>query len=170
MARGAYGLAVLTGVAHTAVCIPDIDEAVTWYTEVLGLRVLSPPYRMEGDAIERDMRELVPPPVVVTAAIVGLEPHDRVLELVEYPNVSGRPARDPKDASITDLGITHVGLVCDDIDRTRAELESRGVDFLTSGIADVAGLRTAWFRDPWGVVFILVQKGHPDRPYWHQHR
>jgi catechol 2,3-dioxygenase-like lactoylglutathione lyase family enzyme len=170
MARGAYGLVVLTGVAHTAVCVPDIDEAVTWYTEVLGLRLLSPPYRMEGDAIERDMRELVPSPVVVTAAIVGLEPHDRVLELVEYPNVSTAAAPAKENTSITDPGITHVGLVCDDLDTTRAELESHGVEFLTSGIADVAGLRTAWFRDPWGVVFILMQKGHADRPYWRQHR
>ena len=61
-----------------------------------------------------------------------------------------------------------MGLICDDIDRTRGELEGRGVVFLTSGIADVAGLRTTWFRDPWGTVFILLQKDHQDRPYWRQ--
>jgi hypothetical protein len=36
-------------------------------------------------------------------------------------------------------------------------------------VASVAGVRTTWFRDPWGVVFIVVEKRHPDRPYWHQH-
>jgi catechol 2,3-dioxygenase-like lactoylglutathione lyase family enzyme len=170
MARGAYGLPVLTGIAHTAVCVPDIDEAVAWYTDVLGLRLVSPPYRMEGDAIESDMHELVPSPVVMTAAIVGVEPDDRVLEIIEYPNVSEGAERSGRNRSITEPGITHVGLACDDIETTRAELEGRGVEFITSGIADVAGLRTAWFRDPWGVVFILMQKGHPDRPYWRQHR
>ena len=70
-----------------------IDAAVRWYTDVLGLKLLSPPYRMEGDAIERDMGELVPSPVVVTAAILGLESGDRVLELVEYPNAVGGPSR-----------------------------------------------------------------------------
>src|SRR6185312_11426416 len=28
---------VLTGLAHTAVCVPDVGEAVRWYSEVLGL-------------------------------------------------------------------------------------------------------------------------------------
>ena len=151
--------------AHSAVCVPDIEAAVQWYAGVLGFRVLSPPYRMEGEAIERDMGELVPSPVVVTAAIVGLENGDRVIELVEYPNAHVERA----DAAITHAGITHVGLVCDDLDATRARLEAHDVEFLTAGAADVAGLRTTWFRDPWGAVFILMEKGKPDRPYWRQY-
>ena len=55
------------------------------YSEVLGLSVLSPPYRMAGAAMEQDMGELVPSPVVVKAAIVGLRADDQVLELIEYP-------------------------------------------------------------------------------------
>jgi len=157
---------MITGLAHTAVCVPDMDAAIAWYADVLGLRVLSPPYRMEGDAIERDMGELVPSPVVITAAIVGTDDGDRVLELVEYPNVDiGHPG----DVSITHQGITHVGLVCDDLDTTRTTLEQRGVEFLTGGTAKIAGLRTTWFRDPWGTVFILMEKSKLDRPYWRQY-
>ena len=155
---------MLTGIAHTAVCVPDIEAAVAWYESVLGLRVLSPPYRMEGDAMDRDMGELLPSPVVVTAAIVGLGDDDRVLELIEYPNAPSPTAA----TGIDTTGTTHVGLVCDDIATTRAELEARGVTFLTSGAADIAGLRTTWFQDPWGVVFILMQKSRTDRPYWRQ--
>jgi catechol 2,3-dioxygenase-like lactoylglutathione lyase family enzyme len=33
---------------------------------------------------------------------------------------------------------------------------------------DVAGVRTTWFTDPWGVVFILVEKSKGDRPYYAQ--
>src|SRR6516165_8888361 len=84
----AYAEPVLTGLAHTAICVPDVEVATRWYSEVLGLRVLSPPYRMEGAQIEHDMGELVPSPVIVTAAIVGFEKEDRVLELIEYPAVS----------------------------------------------------------------------------------
>ena len=159
---------MLTGVAHTAICVPDVDEAVRWYTEVLGLRLLSPPYRMEGDAIERDMGELVPSPVVLKAAIVGIQDDDRVLEIIEYPNVASDPASE--NMSVTDPGITHIGLLCDDVETTRDEFEARGVTFLTTGIADVAGVRTSWFRDPWGVVFILLEKRRRDRPYWRQRR
>jgi catechol 2,3-dioxygenase-like lactoylglutathione lyase family enzyme len=157
---------MITGLAHTAVCVPDMDEAVRWYVDVLGFTVLSPPYRMEGDAIERDMGELVPSPVVITAAIVGTDDGDRVIELVEYPNLTVTPA---DDVSITHAGITHVGLVCDDIDATRTTLEQRGVEFLTTGTARIAGLRTTWFRDPWGTVFILMEKRDPSRPYYAQY-
>jgi catechol 2,3-dioxygenase-like lactoylglutathione lyase family enzyme len=32
--------------AHTGVCVPDVEAAVAWYRDVLGLTVLSPPYLM----------------------------------------------------------------------------------------------------------------------------
>ncbi len=159
---------MFTGFAHAAVCVADVDEATRWYSEVLGLEVLSPPYEMSGEAIERDMGELVVSPVVVRAAILGLGADDHVLELIEYPRV-GIPTVEPLRPGITHPGLTHLGLVCDDIVSTRASLEQRGVAFLTSGIADVAGLRTTWFHDPWGTVFILLEKDRQDRPYWGQY-
>ncbi|MBV9512857.1 MAG: VOC family protein [Mycobacteriaceae bacterium] len=99
---------MITAMAHTGVCVPDCEAAVAFYRDVLGLRVLSPPYAMDGEAI------------------------------------------------------------CEDIEATRAELERRGVRFLVQGIADVARVRTTWFVDPWGVVFILVEKSRPERPYFAQ--
>jgi catechol 2,3-dioxygenase-like lactoylglutathione lyase family enzyme len=158
---------VLTGLAHTAVCVPDVKAAVRWYTDILGLRLLSPPYRMQGAAIERDMGELVPSPVVLTAAIVGFGRDDRVLELIEYP-ATPIPQPDNDRPSVTRSGITHVGMLCDDIDITRANLEAKGVTFLTSGIAEVAGLRTTWCHDPWGTVIILMEKRRDGLPYWGQ--
>jgi catechol 2,3-dioxygenase-like lactoylglutathione lyase family enzyme len=160
----------VTSLAHTAVRVGDLDAAVAWYHDILGLEVLSPPYRMEGDEIARDMGELVPAPVVVNAAIVGFgSDGDHVLEVIEYPAAEPPgPARAP---SVLHLGFTHVGLVCDDIAATRATLEAAGVRFLVSGIADVAGLRTTWFTDPWDNVFILVEKvRRADAPYFRQYR
>jgi catechol 2,3-dioxygenase-like lactoylglutathione lyase family enzyme len=159
---------VITAIAHTAVCVPDVEAAVEWYRSVLGLTVLSPPYLVEGDAIERDMGELVPSPVAVKAAILGFpDGGDRVLEIIEYPRAPGH--RLPQDASVTDHGFTHVGLVCDDIAETRAELESKGVHFLTRGTAEIVGLRTTWFADPHGLVFILLEKREPEKPYFAQY-
>ena len=166
--KASYAPPMISGLAHSAVCVPDVEAAVQWYRDVLGFRVLSPPYRMEGEAIERDMGELVPSPVVIKAAIVGPDDGDRVLELVEYPNVAADTTT-AHDIDITTHGITHVGLVCDDIDATRERLEQHGVEFLTTGTAKIAGLRTTWFRDPWATVFILMEKRMPDRPYWRQY-
>jgi catechol 2,3-dioxygenase-like lactoylglutathione lyase family enzyme len=158
---------VLTGFAHSAICVPDVAAATRWYCDVLGLTVLSPPYRMEGRQIEHDMGELVPSPVVVHASIVGFGQDDRVIELIEYP-AAGIDPPDPGRPTVTRIGITHVGMLCDDLAATRAELERRGVEFLTTGIADVAGLRTTWCRDPWGTVIILMEKCEDGRPYWGQ--
>jgi catechol 2,3-dioxygenase-like lactoylglutathione lyase family enzyme len=158
---------VLTGLAHSAVCVPDVEAATRWYSEVLGLQVLSPPYRMEGAQIEHDMGELLPSPAVVHAAIVGFGKDDRVIELIEYPAAEVVPP-EPGRPTITRVGITHIGMLCDDIDATRTELEARGVAFLTTGIADVAGLLTTWCHDPWGTVIILMEKRESALPYWGQ--
>jgi catechol 2,3-dioxygenase-like lactoylglutathione lyase family enzyme len=160
---------MITGLAHTALCVADVDAAVEWYRDVLGMTVLSPPFRMDGPDIERDMGELVPSPVVVKAAIIGVpDDGDRVIEVIEYPNAEGRDR--PADASVVDRGFTHVALVCDDAAATRADLEARGVRFLVRGIAEVAGLRTTWFADPWDNTFILVEKVRkPDDPYYKQY-
>ena len=158
---------MLTGFAHSAVCVPDVEAATRWYSDVLGLTVLSPPYRMDGRQIEHDMGELVPSPVVVHASIVGFGQDDRVIELIEYPAADVDPP-DPGRPVVTRVGITHVGMLCDDLGATRTELEGRGVEFLTTGIADVAGLRTTWCRDPWGTVIILMEKSENASPYWRQ--
>jgi catechol 2,3-dioxygenase-like lactoylglutathione lyase family enzyme len=158
---------MILGLAHTAVCVPDVEAAVDWYRDVLGLTVLSPPYQMDGDEIERDMGGLVPSPVVVKAAIMGVDESDRVIEVIEYPNAPGRPR--PIDESIVDYGFSHIALLCDDVAATRTDLESKGVRFLVDGIADVAGVRTTWITDPWDNIFILVEKvRRPDQPYYRQ--
>ena len=157
---------MITGLAHTGVCVPDCEAAVAFYRDVLGLHVLSPPYVMTGDAIRDDMGELVSDPSM-KAAIVGFDGDgDRVLEVIEYLGVEGAERR--PGAALTEHGLSHVALICADIEATRAQLESRGVRFLVNGIADVVGVRTTWFVDPWGVVFILVEKSRPERPYFAQ--
>jgi catechol 2,3-dioxygenase-like lactoylglutathione lyase family enzyme len=173
---------MIIGLAHTGVCVPDCEAAVAYYRDVLGFTVLSPPYVMDGDAIRADMGELLADPAM-KAAIVGFGTDgDRVLEVIEYLRADGSDARraagladpgltglaDRRAAGLADPGLTHVGLICDDLDETRKSLEDKGVRFLVDGIADIAGVRTTWFADPWGVVFILVEKRKPQRPYFAQ--
>jgi catechol 2,3-dioxygenase-like lactoylglutathione lyase family enzyme len=156
---------MITGLAHTGVCVPDCEAAVAYYRDVLGFTVLSPPYVMDGDAIRADMGELVTDPAM-KAAIVGFgEDGDRVLEVIEYLRTDGSDAR---REGLADPGLSHVGLMCDDVEKTRKTLEDKGVHFLVDGIADIAGVRTTWFADPWGVIFILVEKSKRERPYFAQ--
>jgi catechol 2,3-dioxygenase-like lactoylglutathione lyase family enzyme len=156
---------VITGLAHSGVCVPDCEAAVAYYRDVLGFTVLSPPYVMDGDAIRADMGELLADPAM-KAAIVGFgDDGDRVLEVIEYLRADGSDAR---REGLAVPGLSHVGLICDDVVETRKSLEDKGVRFLVDGIADIAGVRTTWLADPWGVVFIPVEKGKPERPYFAQ--
>ena len=157
----------IVGTAHIGVCVADVEEAVAWYRDVLGMAVLSPPYLVEGADIERDMGEMVPG-VKLKGAIVGFESSDHVLELIEYPEHPGSS----RVRSVTDTGISHIGLLCEDLPATRADLEKKGARFLTSDRqgAGIAGLHTTWFEDPHGVVFILMEKADQSRPYWRQPR
>jgi catechol 2,3-dioxygenase-like lactoylglutathione lyase family enzyme len=155
---------MITGLAHTGVCVPDCEAAVAYYRDVLGFAVLSPPYVMDGDAIRADMGQLLTDPAM-KAAIVGFDDGDRVLEVIEYLRADGSDTRRHR---LSDPGLSHIGLICDDLDETRKTLQEKGVRFLVDGIADIAGVRTTWFADPWGVVFILVEKGKPERPYFAQ--
>lgn len=140
---------MITGLAHSGVCVPDCEAAVAYYR----------------DAIRADMGELLADPAM-KAAIVGFgNDGDRVIEVIEYLRADGGDAR---REGLADPGLSHVGLVCDDVEETRKALEGKGVRFLFDGIADIAGVRTTWFTDPWGVVFILVEKGKPERPYFAQ--
>jgi hypothetical protein len=43
------------------------------------------------------------------------------------------------------------------------------VRFLTRGTAEIVGLRTTWFADPHGLVFILLEKREPEKPYYAQY-
>jgi catechol 2,3-dioxygenase-like lactoylglutathione lyase family enzyme len=61
---------MITGLAHTGVCVPDCEAAVAYYRDVLGFTVLSPPYVMDGEAIRADMGELLADPAM-KAVIVG---------------------------------------------------------------------------------------------------
>src|SRR5262245_10388437 len=73
---GAAGVTI-RGLAHTGVAVADVEAAVAWYERVLGLTVLSPPYLMEGAALDADMGELLAGrPVAIKAAILGFADGD----------------------------------------------------------------------------------------------
>src|ERR1700749_5050213 len=134
---------MITGLAHSGVCVPDCEAAVAFYRDVLGMRVLAPPYVMAGDAIRDDMGQLVSDPTM-KAAIVGFDDDgDRVLEVIEYLGVAGGAHRGP--AALPDHRLSHIGLICEDLGGPRAQLEANGVRFLVDGIADVARVRTTCF-------------------------
>jgi len=119
---------VITGLAHAGVCVPDCEAAVAFYRDVLGLRVLSPPYVMSGNAIRDDMGELVSDPTM-KAAIVGFgDDSDRVLEVdLDKPGFAGsqRPLAQHRKAA-NSIGRTEMKMNRQPVAQRRSG-EPRGV-------------------------------------------
>ena len=124
---------VLTGFAHTAVCVPDVRGG-----RQLVLRGPRPPGAVAavphgGRArSSRTWASSSRHPSSSRRPSSGFGADDRVIELIDYPAADVAPP-EPGRPSVTRVGITHVGMLCDDIGATRAELEGRGVEFLTRG-------------------------------------
>jgi lactoylglutathione lyase/glyoxylase I family protein len=141
---------------HVAITVPDLDAAIDWYTNVLGLRVS----RREA---ETD----------VNPAAIGL-PGEKVrlkgaelavnggggpfVELHEFISPTGTAGR-----RVCDTGISHFAFFTDDIHAEYRRLHELGVIFSSPPqcIAEggLAGDWWAYFKDPWGNQLHLVS--HP---------
>lgn len=153
----------LIRVDHCGVTVPNLDEAVAFYVNVLGGEEL---YRMGPfDAREipsmPDGRDWTEAHVNVADALLrfaAVQLSDEfVLELFEYARPSGA-ASPPRNS---DAGGHHLGLRVADLDAALAFLRVRGVRTFETIEADdgpTAGTRAAYFLDPWDNHLELVER------------
>jgi catechol 2,3-dioxygenase-like lactoylglutathione lyase family enzyme len=147
------------GIHHVGITVPDLDAGIEFYTGVLGLELFDPP----SPVFDHD--ELGPAVGVPDAALrqVNLSCGDSIIELIEYtspPQISPTPVRADQ------RGAAHLALHVDDAGATKAELEGKGVKFLSEVNAVdegvLAGWRWVYFRDPFGIVLELVEVAYRD--------
>jgi catechol 2,3-dioxygenase-like lactoylglutathione lyase family enzyme len=117
---------VITGIAHLAVVTSDIDQAVDFYTGVLGFHET---LRLETDH---------------SGTIVFVSVDGTQLELFG----GGQPREPGEDEG--KVGYPHVALAVDDVDAEYERLRSLGVEFDMPPTDAEAGIRLAFFRDPDG--------------------
>jgi len=153
-------------VDHVALTVPDLDEAVRFYGDVLGAKEL---YRL-GPFDARDLPAL-PNGTDWTAAHVNVGDarltllmmalgKNLMLELFHYER--------PDDAIKTprrncDLGASHIALKVENLDAALEFLRERGVRLMAGPIeitdGPCAGLRVNYFLDPFGNQLELVEYG-----------
>ena len=144
----------MKGLHHVGITVADLDRGIDFYHGVLGLDFLTEPSPVF------DAPSLGPAVGVPGAALrqVCLALGDTILELLEYLKPSSPvPSPLPQNA----LGAQHVAFLVDDIDAKKAELESKGVQFLSDvNVVDegvLAGWRWVYFSDPEGNALELVE-------------
>lgn len=129
----------VTGVDHVGILVPDLDAALRFYTETLGLQA--------GPIESRDQ-----PPIRRCCLRIG----DAELELIE--------AADPEQTMMRYLphrapGVYHVGLRVEDVDAAAAELRDAGVE-LVGGLREGDDMRIQYLHpDPaHGALIELVAR------------
>jgi len=149
---------VICGVHHVAISTPDLDRALHFYRDVVGLEVL-----FEGGW---------PPGTEVADTITGLrgssarqamlKAGNAMIELFEYETPTPREA-DPA-RPVCDHGITHICLDVADLDAEFARLQAAGMTFHCPPQQLGSSIRTTYGRDPDGNVVELQEITRTDHP------
>jgi catechol 2,3-dioxygenase-like lactoylglutathione lyase family enzyme len=128
---------------HAAVRVPDFNAAVTWYAEKLGFR----------------LRSSVPLAGLTFGFLYTAGDDSFHFELQAGPGAENRPPYQDLRDSYRMSGWHHLGFKVDNVDDVINELRLRGVT-IASEPHDVAamGLRVAFFADPWGNLFEIIQQ------------
>ena len=133
---------MITGLSHTTIWVLDQDEALAFYTEKLG-------FELNTEAMVDDFRWLtVNPP--------GQPDHELIL-LVPGPPMMDEESAQHVKALVAKGALGPGTFETDDCRGTYAELEARGVSFLSEPAERSYGVE-ATFRDNSGNWFSMTQR------------
>ena len=143
-------------VDHIGLSVPDLDQAIQFFVEVLGAQEFfrHGPYGPNGEQSRRQF-DRHPDSVVEGIAMVQLGPMN--IELLQY----SAPDQSTAWPGTSDYGGHHVAFYVDDLDVSVARLREAGVRVLGEpmplpGPESGPGGRFIFFRAPWGLFLELV--------------
>jgi catechol 2,3-dioxygenase-like lactoylglutathione lyase family enzyme len=150
----------LRSIHHVGLIVKDLDRSIYFYHDVLGLPFSNEPTPwFEGPALEAGVGV---PGARLRQVTFWVGDHSN-MELLEYSNREVDNAIPPNNA----LGAAHVCFRVDDIRATKAQLESKGVEFYSDvNVVDegpLAGWRWCYFSDPDGLALELVEVAYYDK-------
>ena len=155
----------LRGMEHIGLTVPDVDEAVRFFVDVLGCEHfydIGPFVDPDGDwfAVNLDLH----PRVEIPRGAVLRCGNGTNLELFQYR----APDQRTELPRMSDWGGTHLAFYVDDMEASLAALEAHGVRVLGApkdGIGPEGGEGSSFahFLAPWGQLLELVSFPHGKR-------
>lgn len=131
---------------HVGLTVSDLDRAVAFYRDVLGLAVLDR-FTVGGDAFATAVDV-----AGASARFAHLDADGVRVELVEY-----EPAGDERPKpELNQSGATHLGLAVDDLDEFFASLPEK-VETLSEPQTTESGTRILFVRDPDGNLVEILE-------------
>ena len=163
----------IVGVEHTGINVPDLPQAVQFFTAVLGFTPVTQmgPFPLDAAWKERFHMHAGTGPVTIGMVRAGTGAN---IELFQYQASAGSAQLPGGD----DIGATHIAFYTTDIQASVAYLRSKGVKLVGKPAlvpsGDNAGLTWVYFETPWGAKMELVsypqgqayEKANPKVKLW----
>ncbi|RJX69516.1 VOC family protein [Vibrio sinensis] len=127
---------ILESIHHVAIICSDYDKSKAFYTQTLGLRIISEIYREQRDSYKLDL-EL---------------PNGNQIELFSFPNPPTR-VNSPEAQ-----GLRHLAFVVSSVKEAAHYLQSQGVAVEEIRVDELTGKDYTFFKDPDGLPLELYQK------------
>jgi glyoxylase I family protein len=125
----------IAGVHHVAIIRSDYETSRRFYSEILGLAIISESYRADRGSYKADLAL----------------PDGTQIELFSFPEP-------PPRASYPEAcGLRHLAFAVHELDRAVAALESRGVPVEDVRIDELTRKRFTFFADPDGLPLELYE-------------
>ena len=146
----------LIGAHHIGITVPDLDQAIAFFRDVLGLEALvhSAPDQVNIGYVTTHLGAEEGSRLVRLAILPCLGANVELLEYTKPGGLGAAPAP-------SNNGATHLALSVKDAAAAARYLRDRGVMVLEGPskveYGDLAGLRWVYFRTPWGTTVELVE-------------
>jgi catechol 2,3-dioxygenase-like lactoylglutathione lyase family enzyme len=152
----ADGIPGLRGPDHFGLTVPDLQQAITFFTEVIGCKAYTTigPFKADDDWMEVHLG--VPARTEIPKLTMIRCGYGTNIELFDYRP----PQQNTAYPGNADIGGHHIGFLVDDIDAAVAYLKSKGVKVqgeptkMTQG--PTAGETWVYFMAPWGTQLELT--------------
>ncbi len=136
---------------HIALSVADIERSIAFYRDLFDMEQACPVFPIGGEQYD---------------AVLGLRGVDGVMcvmklgdfhmELFQFRRPA--PANKSPDHSVADRGLTHFGVVVEDIEATYRKMLAAGVRFHAPVTQFPGGMKATYGRDPDGNVFELLER------------
>ncbi|TXK75876.1 VOC family protein [Paenibacillus sp. N3.4] len=146
------------GFFHVGIIVSSLEKAVSFYSDILGLEVsVGPTDVFDGEEISLGLG--VPG---TRLRVAYLKSAENFIQLMEFEE-----PKSPVDAPLPlhAFATTHFSFYVKDIEETKLELESKGIEFFSpinivpdSLVAVLKVRKWVIFRDPDGVLIEIVEK------------
>jgi len=150
------GIPGLKGTEHIGLTVPDIEQAIGFFVNVIGYEPFYDlgPFQSDGDWMEKHLN--VHPRSVIKRLTFLRCGHGSNLELFEY-SAPDQSLRQPKNS---DVGGFHLAYYVEDMDRALEHLREHNIRILgepTVRDSGPSGGQTwVYFLSPWGLQLELV--------------